>query len=115
MKLLLQSLRGNILKITEYFPEVLMTENRSITSLLLSSEDLFDTVGPFMLNGCPDVKEGKVIILCNALFNTIHRPTSNTPSQVLFAPVNISNMSIADESCKSNPTPYNAKRSLFVK
>jgi len=78
-----------------------MLDDETTTAEFESSEDLFEAVGPFMLNGAPDVKEGKVITLCNALFETIHRPTSNTPTQVLFAPVNISNMSLADESLTS--------------
>ena len=62
------------------------------------SDDLFELIGPFILNGCPDVKEGKVLKLCAALYDALAIPTSNTEQTILRAPVQMSNMSIADTS-----------------
>jgi len=68
-----------------------------------SSDDLYELIGPFLLNGCPDVKEGKVVKLCNALYSSLHVPTSNgSDHTILTAPIQLSNMTIADENMLSS-------------
>ena len=62
-----------------------------------SSDDLFDTVGPFLMSGCPDVKEGKISKLCESLFSMISVATSTDSRKILNAPVNLSEMMLTAE------------------
>ncbi|XP_063694095.1 ATP-binding cassette sub-family F member 3-like [Bolinopsis microptera] len=75
-----------------------MLDDDTTVEDLTSSDDLFDLIGPFILNGCSDVKEGKVMKLCAAMYDTLNIPTSNSQQTILSAPIQISNMTIADTS-----------------
>jgi len=75
-----------------------MLDDETTVEDLTSSDDLFDLIGPFILNGCSDVKEGKVMKLCAAMYATLNIPTSNSQQTILSAPIQISNMTIADNS-----------------
>lgn len=78
-----------------------MLDDETTVEECTSSADLFELIGPFLLNGCPDVKEGKVIKLCNGIFDILNIPTSKSEHTVLNAPITISDMRIADNSMLS--------------